>query len=173
MFYAAYISCRVTVMLRAAFFLIVFWSCVLRRAHGATGGNEKMDVFRLPNNTEPVAYKLTIRPIIDAENNIFTFTGNVTISIRVKSSTKVLTLNADGLKIDSVSVADAETKDIVDAIEYNYTMKNEQLNVYLDKPGLIADRVYDVKISYEGQLRDDMTGFYKSSYADEKSNSTK
>lgn len=158
-------------MMRATFFLIiVFWSCVIR-TYGATEENEKMDVYRLPNNTEPIAYKLTIRPTIDPVNNIFTFVGNVTINVRAKSTTKVLTLNADGLKINDLIVTDTASMVKIETI--SYTNENEQLNIYLDSPGMIADRVYDVKISYEGQLRDDMTGFYKSSYTDKNSNSTK
>lgn len=167
MFRTAYFN----VMLRTLF-LIVTCSCVLR-AFGATDENEKMNVFRLPNNTEPIAYKLTIRPTIDPKNNIFTFTGNVVINIRVKSSTKELTLNADDLEIESVKVTDTNTSTEFAVIEYNCIVRNQQLKILLEEPGFIADRVYDVKISYTGNLRNDMTGFYKSSYVDEETKTTK
>jgi len=130
-------------------------------------------VFRLPNNTEPISYKLNIKTIIDPENNDFKFTGDVTINIQVKTTTEELILNADGLQITKVEVKDTNALTEVKVRSYSLSVINEQLKIQLDQPGLIADRVYDVQITYSGQLRRDMTGFYLSSYTDEESQSTK
>lgn len=143
--------------------LIVCYSCVF--AQDTTTGREKMDVFRLPNNTEPISYTLDVQTFIDPQNNKFTFTGNVSITIRVKISTEDLILNVDDLKINLIEVTDSSTK--VEVIENYVVVKNEQLIIRLKAPGLIADRVYEVKIAYSGELRNDMTGFYKSWYKDE------
>lgn len=143
--------------------LIVCYSCVF--AQDATTGREKMDVFRLPNNTEPISYTLDVQTFIDPQNNQFTFTGNVIITIRVKISTEELILNVDDLKINLIEVTDSSTE--VEVIENYVVVKNEQLIIRLKAPGLIADRVYVVKIAYSGELRNDMTGFYKSWYKDE------
>lgn len=148
--------------------LVIFCSCVL-----AQEAKEKMDVFRLPNNTEPISYRLNIKPIMDSANNNFTFTGDVTIKIKVKTSTDELTLNADGLKLTSIGVTDTNDTTPVAVNSHTFVVKNEQLKIKLDKPGFIADRVYDVQIGYSGQLANDMIGFYKSSYFDEESKSTK
>lgn len=161
-------------MSRIILFLIVSCSCVL--AQGATDEIEKTDVFRLPNDTEPISYQLHIKPTIDPNDNLFIFNGDVSISIKVKSSTDVLTLNADGLNITQINVTDTtntSTPIVIGVIEFNCVVKNEQLKIHLDTPGLIADRVYEVRIEYTGKLRDDMTGFYKSSYIDKESHSTK
>lgn len=88
----------------------------------------------------------------------------------------MLTLNADGLNITQIDVTDTtntSTPIAIGVIGFNFVVKNEQLKIHLDTPGLIADRVYEVRIVYSGKLRDDMTGFYKSSYIDEESHSTK
>jgi len=149
-------------------FLIVCCSCVF--AQDATAVKEKMDVFRLPNNTEPISYKLDIQTFIDPQNNKFTFVGTVVITIRVKTSTEELTLNVDDLKINQIHVTDTNSSTNVEVTENHVVVKNEQLIIQLKTPGLIADRLYEVKIEYSGELRNDMTGFYKSWYKDEESN---
>lgn len=153
-------------------FLIV--SCYsFCNAQAAQDNGEKMNVFNLPGNTEPISYKLNIKTVMDSQKNIFMFTGDVTISIRVKTTTEELILNADGLNITEVKMTDTNASTIIDVLSYKLSVKNEQLVIKLKAPGLIADRVYDVQIAYSGQLRRDMTGFYLSSYKDEESKSTK
>lgn len=152
-------------------FLIVSCSCVF--AQDATDVKEKMDVFRLPNNTEPISYRLNVQPFIEPENNNFTFIGTVLITIRVKITTGELTLNVDSLKINQIKVKDTNSSTYIEVTGNNIVKKNEQLIIQLKTPGLIADRVYEVEIAYSGELRNDMSGFYKSSYTDENSKKTK
>ncbi|CAH1723017.1 unnamed protein product [Aphis gossypii] len=152
-------------------FLIVSCSCVF--AQDATDVKEKMDVFRLPNNTEPISYRLNVQPFIEPENNNFTFNGTVLITIRVKITTEELTLNIDGLTINQIKVKDTNSSTDIEVAGNNIVKKNEQLIIQLKTPGLIADRVYEVEIAYSGKLRNDMSGFYKSSYTDENSKKTK
>lgn len=165
MFYVAYVN-----MLRILF-LFISCSCVL--AQDAISVDKKMDVFRLPNNTEPISYNLKITPRIDPLNDDFTFSGIVTINILVKLSTKVLTLNADSLKIQQIDIKDQNSSTSVEVIDNKFIVKNEQLEIQFNEPGLIVDRIYKVQITYTGKLRNDMTGFYKSSYIDQESKTTK
>lgn len=162
MFFTVYVT-----MLRILF-VVVSCSCVLTQET-----KEKMDVFHLPNNTEPISYKLHIMPIMNPEKNDFSFSGNVTIKIKVKSPTDELTLNADDLQITKIDVLDESESKTVEVLSHYFVVKNEQLKIKFNKPGLIADRVYDVQIEYSGQLANDMIGFYKSSYIDVESKSTK
>jgi len=148
--------------------LIVSCSCVF--AQDATAAREVMDVFHLPNNTEPISYRLDIQTFIEPENNNFSFIGTVNIMIRVKSSTEELTLNVYDLKINQINIKDTNSSNEVEVTGNHIVVKNEQLIIQLKTPGLIADRVYEVQIVYSGDLRNDMTGFYKSWYKDEKSN---
>jgi hypothetical protein len=153
-------------------FLVVSCSCVF--AQDATEVRENMDVFRLPNNTEPISYRLNVQPFIIPENNNFTFIGTVLITIRVKITTEELTLNVDDLQINKINVRDTNSSSAEVEVTGNHiVVKNEQLIIQLKTPGLIADRVYEVEIAYSGELRNDMSGFYKSWYTDEKSKKTK
>lgn len=136
---------------------------------------EKMDVFRLPNDTVPLAYRLNVWPIIDPNaENAFTFSGHVAVRVRAVVSTAVLTLNADrDLNVSQPIVKDMSTLDAVNVTGYGVVAKNEQLVIQLDRPGLVADREYEVQIPFAGRLRTDMTGFYRSSYWDTEANQTK
>jgi len=162
---------RVNMLGIITLFLIVSCSCVLAQDEAKA----EMDVFRLPNSTEPIDYTLKIQTIIEPKSNQFKFTGNVTINIRVKTTTKELILNAVDLEIKQIEISDTNlpTGTNIGSLSYSLSVKNEQLIIQLDQPGLIADRFYNVKITYSGQLRRDMTGFYLSSYLDEESQSTK
>jgi len=170
---SAFLTVRVT-MLRTLF-LIACGPCVLlARGTAAAAAAEKMDVYRLPNDTEPLSYRLNVGPVVGDGDGPFTFSGNVAINVRARTSTAVLTLNADaGLTVSSVEVIDAETSTKVEVTGSDAADKNEQLKIRLGDPGLIAGREYEVKIAYSGYLRDDMTGFYKSSYVDRKTNTNK
>jgi len=126
-----------------------------------------MDVFRGPNNTEPISYSLNVQPFIEPKTDNFTFIGTVVIMIRAKTTTEQLTLNADGLKINQIDVTDKNSSTIVEVTGNDVVVNNEQLIIQLKSPGLIADRVYEVNITYSGELRNDMSGFYKSWYTDE------
>lgn len=118
-------------------------------------------------------YRLTVRPTIDSKKNVFTFIGEVIIRIRAKTASGVITLNADGLELATVVVMQVDPFEKISVIKSILVPKNQQIKIHLDQPGLVADQLYDVQITYSGALRDDMTGFYKSSYLDEESNTTK
>jgi len=153
-------------------FLFVFCSCVF--VQDATEVREKMDVFRLPNNTEPISYRLNVQPLIEPKNENFTFIGTVWITIRVKITTEELTLNVDDLIINKINIKDTNSSTTEVVVTGNHTViKNEQLIIQLKTPGLIADRVYEVEIAYSGKLRNDMSGFYISWYTDEQSKEKK
>jgi len=111
---------------------------------------------------------LDIQTFIEPENNNFTFIGTVVVTIRAKTSTEEITLNVDDLNINQINVTDTESFAKIEVTGNHVVVKNKQLIIQLKTPGLIADRVYKVQIAYSGELRNDMSGFYKSWYKDEK-----
>ncbi|XP_050434275.1 endoplasmic reticulum aminopeptidase 2-like isoform X2 [Adelges cooleyi] len=129
--------------------------------HGSVkNGDGKMDVFELPNDIGPESYDLTINPIFTN----FTFQGDVTIVIVIKAhSTKVITLNSKDLSIVNVSVSDVQSSRPISVANIVEVPKNEQLEIHV-KEHLVSGLKYVLKISFAGKLRDDKTGFYKSSH---------
>lgn len=155
----------------AVFSLVALGSCVL--AQEPANQSATMDVFRLPGDTEPLSYTLRVWPFVNPEKDSFTFEGEVVIRVLAINGTDELTLNAVDLNVMSVAVTDLDKNTELDPVGFAVVARNEQLKIQVGSPGLIADRTYDVKIKYTGNLRDDMTGFYRSSYQDPATKGTK
>lgn len=128
-------------------------------ALGAWAGDE------LPGDTEPVAYGLRLAPRYDPAADQYAYGGNVEIWIRVNAITSVVTLHARDLQIKSVAIVEGQTQVSV-AVDY-WTMLADQERLVIG-PGdhLLAGRVYQVRIVYQGLLRTDTTGFYRSLYTE-------
>ncbi|XP_050519995.1 uncharacterized protein LOC126893642 [Daktulosphaira vitifoliae] len=121
---------------------------------------EEMVEFRLPTNVLPKSYVLNIEPNFED----FTFRGSVNIIVNIKDDVKQIKLNAKDLNITNISVSSINANSVQD-IKYQYVPRDEQLIISKDH-GLDfhANVEHSIMINYTGPLRNDMTGFYKSSY---------
>lgn len=120
------------------------------------------DYGMLPDDTEPLSYKLTMEPSLYKEFNS-SFTGSVDIEIAVRTSTSAITLNSKDLVLHSVSVTDKSTYRSIEVRDWSYDADREQVTISLDGH-VLASRVYMMRIRFEGVLRDDGTGFFRSPY---------
>lgn len=139
-------------------------------AWGSGVRGDKMDVFRLPGNSKPTSYNLKIVPSMNGINS--TFKGVVKIAFSTSETTEKITLNLKDLTVTNVTVVDVggNFPRNVEVRDWIYDTKNEQF-AFLLKQKIIANRKCEVTISYWGKIRDDLTGFYLSSYVE--SNETK
>lgn len=144
---------------------VAIFLCALVRPGSCDQGNDdqKMDVFRLPTETKPQSYELKFIPKFNGNNS--TFSGETKINITVHAHTNVITLNLKDLNVTKVTVADITNAKARNISVNNFIniIKNEQLKINLYN-FLIAGRKYQVTISYEGKIRNDMSGLYMSSY---------
>lgn len=146
--------------------LIAALSCALARGHGQNDGSRTMDVFRLPDNTRPVAYALQFEP--DLKNAAFN--GTAEIVFWTNSPSKTIVLNQKELNVTDATVRDVRTRRIIAVDRIEHVAKNEQLVLHL-RSYTTAQRTFVLTVSYAGKLRTDMTGFYLSSYKE--NNATK
>lgn len=117
--------------------------------------------YRLPVTVIPNRYRITLTPNFDD----FNFVGEVDIEVTAESATRTISLHYDSIIIDTVTVTSVDDKNAYDVSEqydpetniYTLTLTDE------DEPELEPGN-YIIHIEYTGQLRDDMSGFYKSSY---------
>lgn len=125
-------------------------------------GTAEMDVFRLPKNVLPVSYNLTVATDFES----FTYSGQVDIVVHASLKTSQIVLNAKDIKVTGVEVIDQASNDLLTVDDHYLVDKNEHLIIVLNHSsgGLIPLRSYIVKITFEASLRDDLDGFYKSSY---------
>jgi aminopeptidase N len=117
--------------------------------------------YRLPNNTVPEAYDITLTTRVD--NADFIFNGNVRISILATEATSLITLHHRQLTIVDVRLWTITSQEVsVGAFSYNPDL--EFLEIPVNVGGLTAGTRYILEINYIGTLREDNNGFYRSSY---------
>lgn len=119
--------------------------------------------YRLPRDTRPLAYGLRLVPKYDEGSDLYTFGGQVEILIYINSITPNVTLNAKDMEIKSVAITEMKTQTDQAVDSYELDNDAEILYIYAEK-NLLAGRQYQVKIVFQGLLRTDMTGFYRSMY---------
>jgi hypothetical protein len=118
---------------------------------------------RLPRDTRPVAYGLRLAPNYDAGSGQYGYAGQVEIMIAVDSITPNVTLNAADMQVNSVAVVESVKQTELEVDGYELVRDTERLNIYVAS-NLLVGRRYEVKITFQGYLRPDMTGFYRSTY---------
>ncbi|XP_025208483.1 aminopeptidase N-like [Melanaphis sacchari] len=123
---------------------------------------EKMDVFRLPENTSPLSYVLWFAPNLSD----WTVTGVTNITVKINDITNRITLNLKDLNVTGVSASlhmNSGSYRNEPIKEYVNLTKNEQFEIRLQN-SIPKDKILLLSINYKGYIRDDMTGLYKSSY---------
>ncbi|KAL1453598.1 hypothetical protein WDU94_009928, partial [Cyamophila willieti] len=154
--------------LRQSTFYIVLVSSVLlveTSENVNTTGNPSD--YRLPQTLTPVHYDLSI--FTDVKEPDFKYNGKVIITVTCIKDTpdlvlhmnKNLTINYEDVTCNSGNATVNGTK----AKSHKYDEKLQMLTFTFDKP-FAAKQEYRVELSFEGNLNDDMKGFYRSSYKD-------
>lgn len=105
--------------------------------------------YILPKNIKPISYDINFT----LDMNKLSFSGEETIKLRVIKPTKEIKINADGIKITSAGTNGNEFSGIkyekeVVAVTFKNQIKTD-INLFL---------------KFNGKLREDMRGFYKSNY---------
>lgn len=123
--------------------------------------------LRLPRSIKPISYDLILLPFLSGEN--FTFHGEVEIKILIAERCKNVTLHAFSLqvlwnysyiqKIDN----DNERAENV-SIAKQYFIEDKQFLVLETSKMLEVNAFYLVKLKFIGSIKDNLQGFYKSSY---------
>lgn len=123
--------------------------------------------YRLPNDTVPETYDITLTTRIDNAN--FIFNGNVRIGILAREATQLITLHHRQLTIVDVHLwTTANPPQEIAVGDYRYDPVVEFLEIPVTLlPGLVAGTRYVLSIDYTGTLRQDDNGFYRSSYRDD------
>lgn len=122
-----------------------------------------MNVFRLETKVLPVSYALEM----DTNFDDFTYAGHVEILIRTVVTTCRVVVNSKELEVTAVEVFDHESNKPLSVLNHYPMERNEQYVVIMNDTAadcLVPERLYVVNASFKASLRDDMSGYYKSSY---------
>ncbi|PWY93461.1 lysine aminopeptidase apsA [Aspergillus sclerotioniger CBS 115572] len=112
----------------------------------------------LPTNVKPVHYDLTLEPHFES----FTYDGTVTIDLDVAEDTTSISLNSNEIKIHNAVVS---AQGAVIASNPEVTINQEQQVATIKFADTIpAGSSAQLKLTFTGELNDNMAGFYRSSY---------
>ncbi|XP_055546031.1 aminopeptidase N-like [Wyeomyia smithii] len=120
------------------------------------------DSFRLPNTSVPTHYNLFLDTNIHLAD--FTFNGSVQIQLTILENTKQIVLHKSRNQILRVQLITTNQLHVaLDGVEYDLEKEFMVINT---KTTLLQGSNYRLDIEFSGELRNDMLGFYRSSYVD-------
>lgn len=108
--------------------------------------------YLLPDTAKPKEYVLELAPNLQKG----TFTGKENILITIEKKTKTVTLHAKDVVIDSASLPN------LPAAKIGYDEKMQTAILSFSKPLISGNTI--LSLTFHGTLRDDLRGFYKSTY---------
>jgi len=119
-------------------------------------------VYRLPAGVTPVSYALRV----DTDLGQLSYSGGVDVAIVSEVAPKLcrIVLNAKDLQVTDVRVTDVNTGLRLTVTDRRLADGDEQLIVTVGGQCLIPKRRYEVAVDFRAPLRDDMSGYYRSSY---------
>lgn len=141
--------------------LLIFFSCI-PLCSVAIAENRDQCTSRLPREVVPSHYILSFEP--DLQN--FTFAGNETIRLTVRSTTDTITMNGLGITIQKaiLSKMDAGKSPSSLPATVTYDPKNEVIQFHFKSA--LQPGEYTLDSTFTGFLNDQLRGFYRSSYVD-------
>jgi aminopeptidase N len=123
--------------------------------------------LRLPRSIRPISYDVHLLPFLTSEN--FTFNGEIAIRISVNERSGSVTLHSASLIINwsfsHIQKLDNDGKPVANvSITNQYFIDEKQFLVLETGKHLEANENYVVKLQFVGSIKDNLQGFYKSSY---------
>lgn len=124
--------------------------------------------LRLPRSIKPVSYDVVLLPFLTSDN--FTFNGEVAILINVIETCKNVTLHSTSLVINwsfsHIQKLDENDKPAENvSITSQYFVDEKQFVVLETGKDLEANSSYILRLQFVGSIKDNLQGFYKSSYS--------
>ncbi|KAJ1964402.1 hypothetical protein GGI12_001451 [Dipsacomyces acuminosporus] len=117
----------------------------------------------LPTNVTPVHYDLFLAPDLDA----LTYTGHVSIKVRINDSTDKIVLHSNDLEIEEAVISSTAFQPEESLSASAITLEKEDETAHLAFAQSLPSGVdATLKIKFRGILNDLMVGFYRSKYTD-------
>lgn len=125
--------------------------------------------YRLPKTLIPDSYRVTLRPYLTPnQQGLYIFTGSSTVRFTCKEATNVIIIHSKKLNYTSqgghmvalraLGATPAPSIDKTELVE-----RTEYLVVHL-QGSLVKDSQYEMDSEFQGELADDLAGFYRSEY---------
>ncbi len=116
------------------------------------------DAYRLPRTVEPLTYRLTLEPDLEAAR----FTGSVEIDVEVLGTPEAVVLNAAELELHDVELAPKSGQ----VLSGTADLDPDQERATLRFGGPLPTGPATLRIAFAGVLNDKLRGFYRSTFTD-------
>ncbi|XP_007943359.1 aminopeptidase N [Orycteropus afer afer] len=121
--------------------------------------------YRLPKTLIPESYNVRLRPYLTPnDQGLYIFTGNSTVRFTCVEPTNVIIIHSKKLNYTSqVTLKGVGGSQAPEIDRTELVVPTEYLVVHL-KGSLVANGQYEMYSEFEGELADDLAGFYRSEY---------
>ncbi|XP_048828516.1 alanyl (membrane) aminopeptidase-like b [Brienomyrus brachyistius] len=125
--------------------------------------------LRLPDTLIPQTYKVYLQPhfhvrVTNITNQTFAFTGNSTVIFKCVKNTNRIFVHSKGLNVTAYRVSDGRNAELRGKLNLTEGSSNF---MEIDLDGVLkAGETYTLFTAFEGELQDNMVGFYKSKYTE-------
>lgn len=136
-----------------------------------TSCSSETDVqYRLNSNVWPTSYEITITPYFNTEDDkAFTFDGHVKINLKTEEdNVNQIKLHSEDLEFTSANITLLRGTAILQLdVTEPLTFEKNYSFVYIKLTSPLQKSIdHSLTISYQGQIRSDLYGFYRSSYVE-------
>ena len=117
--------------------------------------------YRLPKDVVPTKYSVHL----EKNERDFTYLGSVSILLKVLEPTSTIVVHSDGLRIveEQVTLRRSKSPSILENIVCQFHDRERQFYV-VETERVLEPSEYTLTIEFEGEIRDDVFGFYRSFY---------
>ncbi|XP_041967197.1 alanyl (membrane) aminopeptidase a [Alosa sapidissima] len=138
--------------------------------------------LRLPRNVIPQRYHIFLRPLFyhtltNETIQSFIFMGNSTVTFECLNKTRSIFLHSKDLTVKKLELTRLDNGDILTVNQHvneSTVSETDFLEVKLEDDAVLEpNRSYSLFADFEGEMFNDLTGFYTSTYEVENSNETR
>ncbi|CAH7340748.1 aminopeptidase N [Phodopus roborovskii] len=125
--------------------------------------------YRLPKTLIPDSYQVTLRPYLTPnEQGLYIFTGNSTVRFTCNNTTNVIIIHSKKLSYTlkggfMVALRAMDGSQAPAIFKTELVERTEYLVVHL-QGSLTKGKQYEMESEFQGELADDLAGFYRSEY---------
>ena len=137
------------------------------------GPQEPWQRYRLPDTLAPVHYDITLWPRLEPDGRgLFIFTGNSTVKFACVKDTDLILIHSSKLNFTLFQGHEARLMALDAAqpaprVQSSWLEEETEYLVLQLDGALRAGRTYLLETQFQGELGDDLQGFYRSQYTED------
>ncbi|KAI1889464.1 hypothetical protein AGOR_G00163140 [Albula goreensis] len=135
-----------------------------------TPSNDPWNKYRLPDTLSPSEYHVTLWPrLVEDQNGMYIFTGSSSVVFTCVKETDLVLIHSNKLNLTKINGEHlarltAVDQQAVPAVKDTWLQVETQYLVVQLEGTLTVGRSYQLDTKFQGELADDLGGFYRSEY---------